>query len=41
MLITSIFGLLSNLVMVKVLHGNGNCPHGGHGHSHGFGGGNG
>ena len=31
MLITSIFGLISNLVMGKVLHSS---P-GGHGHSHG------
>lgn len=34
MLITAAFGLLSNLVMMKVLHG-------GHGHTHGGGGGEG
>jgi zinc transporter 2 len=39
MLITSILGLLANLVMGKVLHSHGSHGHshagGGHGHSHG------
>jgi len=36
MLYTSIFGLISNLLMMKVLHGgHGHSHDGGHGHSHG------
>ncbi len=37
MLYTAIFGLISNLVMMKALHGGHNHSHGGggHGHSHG------
>jgi len=33
MLYTSIFAFVSNLLMMKVLHGS--HSHGGHGHSHG------
>jgi len=35
MLYTSIFGLVSNLLMMKILHGGHGHSHGGHGHSHG------
>jgi len=36
MLYTSIFGLISNLLMMKVLHGgHGHSHDSGHGHSHG------
>ena len=35
MLYTAIFGLISNLLMMKTLHGGHGHSHGGHGHSHG------